>query len=100
MARITVGPWLHGDPGELKIITQQDIAWLDHHPGGGLPPGAPVRVLLQVASTWLDFEEWPPPAAVGMAYYLRVSDAPIPEQRPRPRRPAPVAGSCGDGIVQ
>jgi putative CocE/NonD family hydrolase len=25
-ARITVGPWLHGDPGELKAITRQDMA--------------------------------------------------------------------------
>jgi putative CocE/NonD family hydrolase len=73
-ARITVGPWLHGEPGELKIVTQQDIAWLDHHLRGGPPPsGAPVRVFLQQAGTWLDFEEWPPPAAVGTAHYLRVS---------------------------
>jgi hypothetical protein len=73
-ARITVGPWLHGEPGELKVITQQDIAWLDHHLGGGPPPpGAPVRVFLQVASTWLDFEEWPPRAAVSTTYYLRAS---------------------------
>jgi uncharacterized protein len=74
MARITVGPWLHGEPGELKMITQQDIAWLDHHlRGGPPPPGAPVRVFLQMAGTWLDFEEWPPPAAVGTAYYLRAA---------------------------
>jgi uncharacterized protein len=74
MARITVGPWLHADPGELKMITQQDIAWLDHHLGGAPPPpGAPVRVFLQMAGTWLDFDEWPPPAAVGTAHYLRVS---------------------------
>lgn len=73
-ARITVGPWLHGDPGELKIIAQQDIAWLDHHlRGGPPPPGAPVRVFLQMADSWLDFDEWPPPAAVVTAYYLRAS---------------------------
>ena len=74
MARITVGPWLHGDPGQIKTIIQQDIAWLEHHLGGGpRPPGAPVRVFLQMAGTWLDFEEWPPPSAVGTAHYLRVS---------------------------
>jgi putative CocE/NonD family hydrolase len=73
-ARLTVGPWLHGDPGELKAILRQDIAWLDHHLGGGpAPQGAPVRVFLQMAGTWLDFEEWPPPAAVATAYYLRAS---------------------------
>lgn len=74
MARITVGPWLHGEPGEMKVITQQDIAWLEHHLGGGpLPPGAPVRLFLQGAGSWLDFDEWPPPNAVGTAYYLRGS---------------------------
>jgi len=75
-ARITVGPWLHGEPGELKAIVQQDIAWLDHHLNGGPPPpGAPVRLFLQQAGTWLDFEEWPPPDAQDTPYYLRVSGA-------------------------
>jgi uncharacterized protein len=74
MARIIVGPWLHGEPGELQVTMQQDIAWLDHHLGGGPPPpGPPVRLLLQVAGTWRDFEEWPPSAVVGTAYYLRAS---------------------------
>ena len=71
-ARLTVGPWLHGEPGELKAIARQDIAWLDHYLGGGAAPeGAPVRVFLQRAGTWLDLPDWPPPAAVGTAYYLR-----------------------------
>ena len=75
-ARIIVGPWLHGEPGELKAIIQQDAAWLDHHLNGGpLPPGAPVRVFLQQAGRWLDFADWPPPAAVDTPYYLRVSGA-------------------------
>jgi putative CocE/NonD family hydrolase len=73
-ARITVGPWLHGDPGELKEMTRQDIAWLDQHLRGGPPPlGAPVRVFLQNAGTWLDLTDWPPPAAVATAWYLRAS---------------------------
>jgi putative CocE/NonD family hydrolase len=72
-ARITVGPWLHGEPSEAGAITRQDIAWLDHHlRGGPPPPGAPVRLYLQMADTWLDFEEWPPPA-VSTAYYLRAA---------------------------
>ena len=75
-ARIIVGPWLHGEPGELKAIIQQDAAWLDHHLNGGpLPPGAPVRVFLQQAGRWLDFADWPPRAAVNTPFYLRVSGA-------------------------
>jgi putative CocE/NonD family hydrolase len=102
-ARITVGPWLHGEPGELRAIMQQDFAWLDHYLADGPPPpGAPVRVFLQRAGTWLDFEEWPPPAAVGTAYYLRVSGALSQEAEPgdappdtfvyNPADPTPTVG--------
>jgi uncharacterized protein len=71
-AVLTVGPWLHGEPAELKAITQQDIAWLEQHLNGGPPPsGPPVHVYLQEADTWLDFEQWPPPGIVATPFYLR-----------------------------
>jgi uncharacterized protein len=71
-ARITIGPWLHGEPGELKAATQQDIAWLEEHLAGGKPPAGPsVRLFLQQARTWLDLEEWPPPGVAAATYYLR-----------------------------
>ena len=70
--RITVGPWLHAEPGELRAITRQDVAWLEHHLAGGpAPSGPPVRLFLQQANTWLDFEQWPPPQTTGVSYYLR-----------------------------
>jgi putative CocE/NonD family hydrolase len=73
-ARIIIGPWRHGEPGQIKAITGQDIAWLDHHlRGGPPPPGPPVRLFLQQARTWLEFGQWPPPATVATAYYLRPS---------------------------
>ena len=73
-ARIIVGPWMHGEPAEIKAMTGQDIAWLEHHLNGGQPPaGPPVRVFLQQARTWLEFGQWPPPAIVTTAYYLRAS---------------------------
>ncbi|HEY2268147.1 MAG TPA: CocE/NonD family hydrolase, partial [Streptosporangiaceae bacterium] len=72
-AQLIVGPWLHGEPAEVKAITGQDIAWLEHHLNGGPPPpGPPVRVFLQQAGTWLEFGQWPP-ATVTTAYYLRAS---------------------------
>ncbi|MBU2664812.1 CocE/NonD family hydrolase [Actinoplanes bogorensis] len=62
-ARLVVGPWLHGEPGELRAILQSDAKWLDHHLNGGpAPEGAPVRVYLQQAKRWLEFDEWPPAA--------------------------------------
>jgi putative CocE/NonD family hydrolase len=101
-ARLTVGPWLHGDPGEMKMITQQDVAWLEHHlHGAPLPQGPPVRVFLQKADRWLDFEEWPPPA-VATTLYLRAAGGLSPDSEPGdgapdtfvydPTAPTPSAG--------
>ena len=71
-ARIVIGPWLHGEPAEVGEITRSDIAWLDHQlRGGPEPSGAPVRVYLQQADTWLEFPQWPPPAAASTPFYLR-----------------------------
>jgi putative CocE/NonD family hydrolase len=102
-ATLTVGPWLHGERGELRRLLQQDVAWLDHHLNGGPPPSsAPVRVFLQQAGTWLDLETWPPPAAAGSAYYLRAAGSLSPDAEPGdaapetfvydPADPTPSAG--------
>jgi hypothetical protein len=73
-ARITIGPWLHGEPAEAKAIIGQDIAWLEHHLHGGPAPAGPaVRLFLQQAGTWLEFSQWPPPGTVTTAFYLRES---------------------------
>jgi uncharacterized protein len=53
-------------------MTQQDIAWLDHHlRGGPAPSGPPVRVYLQGADRWLEFPDWPPPGTTESTWYLR-----------------------------
>jgi putative CocE/NonD family hydrolase len=70
-ARLVVGPWLHGEPGELRTIVRTDVRWLDHHLNDGpAPAGAPVRVYLQQANRWLEFDQWPP-AAQEQSLYLR-----------------------------
>jgi uncharacterized protein len=70
--QLVVGPWLHGEPAEFKAMAQQDVAWLDHHLAGGPPPaGAPVRLFLQQAGTWLEFDHWPPHETAATPHYLR-----------------------------
>jgi uncharacterized protein len=102
-ARIIVGPWLHGEPAELKAITRQDVAWLEHHlHDGPPPPGPPVQVFLQKAGTWLEFDQWPPPAVVPTAYYLHAPGRLAPGAEPGdappdtfiydPANPTPSAG--------
>jgi uncharacterized protein len=102
-ARITVGPWLHGEPAEMRAIIRQDVAWLEHHLNGGPPPsGPPVHVFLQQADSWLEFDEWPPPGAVDTAWYLRAGgllsreaepgDAPPDTFVYNPADPTPSAG--------
>jgi putative CocE/NonD family hydrolase len=102
-ARILVGPWLHAEPAEIRAITQQDVAWLEHSLNGGPPPqGPPVRVFLQRAGSWLDFDEWPPAASVATPWYLRAAGRLAPDAEPGdaapdtfvydPADPTPSAG--------
>lgn len=71
-ARLVVGPWLHGEPGELRTIVKTDARWLDHHLNGGpAPTGRAVRVHLQKAGRWLEFDEWPPPGVREKVLHLK-----------------------------
>jgi uncharacterized protein len=88
-ATLTVGPWLHGEPGEIRAISQQDVAWLRQHLGGARPPSdKPVRVYLQQAGSWLKFDQWPPPGVVTTPFYLRTAGRLAPEAEPGDPLPA------------
>jgi putative CocE/NonD family hydrolase len=88
-ATLIVGPWLHGEPGELRAMSQQDVAWLRRHfDGGAAPSGPPVRVYLQQAGSWLKFDRWPPPGVVATSYYLRTAGRLAPETEPGDPMPA------------
>ncbi|MFI5936355.1 CocE/NonD family hydrolase [Actinoplanes sp. NPDC051494] len=93
-ARIVVGPWIHGEPGELRTIARTDLAWLDHHlRGGPAPAGAPVRVFLQRADTWLEFGEWPPAATRAERFELgEHRDTPSSTFTYDPADPTPTVG--------
>ena len=88
-ATLVVGPWLHGEPGELRAASRQDVAWLRRHFNGGAPPSDPlVRVYLQQAGSWLTFEQWPPSGVVATSYYLRTAGRLAPEAEPGDPMPA------------
>ena len=101
--RVTVGPWLHGDPAELREMVRTDVGWLDHHlRGGPAPAGAPVRLFLQQAGTWLEAQSWPPPGSAPVVHHLRADgsltrEAPADGEVPRgftydPADPTPTVG--------
>jgi uncharacterized protein len=106
-ARLIVGPWQHGEPGEIRYVTQQDVAWLKHHLLGGPAPAGPrVRLYLQEAGIWLDFEEWPPPASATTWYLRQGGDlAPDPEPADAPSAsfsydPADPTPTVGGPLLQ
>ena len=111
--RITIGPWAHADPGNIKAMLADTATFLSAHLrgkdslvahlGGNTSElnRAPVRVYLQHADRWLDFPTWPPEEATPTPIHLhdgRTLDWAEPEPagrtnstttRPtRPRRPA------------
>ena len=86
-ARLLVGPWLHGEPGELKAAVNSDLEWLDHHLRGAPPPiGPPVSVYLQHADRWLGLTEWPPAGTVELPVHLAVAGE-LTEAPPAPDAP-------------
>lgn len=87
-ARLVVGPWLHGEPGEFKAISQEDTSWLRYHLGDGpAPSGLPVRVFLQQTKKWLAFPEWPPPQHEQVNHYLRAEGGLAREAEPGDEKP-------------
>lgn len=61
-ARILVGPWSHGEPASFGPMLRDQVEFLAAHLLGDRAAlhRAPVRIFLQQAGHWLDFQEWPP----------------------------------------
>jgi uncharacterized protein len=69
--RITIGPWGH-DLKALRATLSDQVSWLSAHLNGdkALLRRAPVRLHLQRAGTWMDFDKWPPPETRPTPLYL------------------------------
>ncbi|WP_152360408.1 CocE/NonD family hydrolase [Microlunatus speluncae] len=62
-SRLTVGPWIHGEFASLKAMFTDQLGWLEGQLLGDTAAlqRAPVRLFLQGAGRWLDFDRWPVP---------------------------------------
>ncbi|GAA0587703.1 CocE/NonD family hydrolase [Actinomadura livida] len=98
--RITIGPWGH-DTKALRAMLIDQVSWLDAHLNGGKARlrQAPVRLHLQGADRWLDFDRWPPPGTKPTPLYLSRSlswDVPADAERATfvydPLDPTPSVG--------
>ncbi|MEO3823288.1 CocE/NonD family hydrolase [Actinomadura sp. B10D3] len=69
--RITIGPWGH-DLRALRATLSDQVSWLNAHLNGDRAQlrKARVRLHLQKANTWLDFDQWPPPETRTTPLYL------------------------------
>jgi uncharacterized protein len=62
--RLTVGPWWHADPSSSRPAFRDQVDWLTAKllDDRAILARPPVRILLQKANRWLDFDTWPVPA--------------------------------------
>ncbi|MFH8404256.1 CocE/NonD family hydrolase [Streptomyces sp. NPDC018019] len=73
-SRITIGPWAH-DRNALKATLTDHVSWLSAQLAGDATQlhQSPVRLYLQRAGRWLDFDRWPPPQSVPTPLRLQPS---------------------------
>jgi len=89
--QLTVGPWMHGDPGQVAEIAKASVRWLGRHLDATDGEGddnseagdrAPLRLYLQGAGRWLNLDRWPPSGSTDTTLYLRphgsLADRPLP----------------------
>ncbi|MEV5595535.1 CocE/NonD family hydrolase [Streptomyces sp. NPDC052496] len=73
-SRITIGPWAH-DRNALKATLTDHVSWLSAQLAGDTTQlhQSPVRLYLQRAGRWLDFDRWPPPQCAPAPLHLQPS---------------------------
>ena len=69
--RITVGPWWHGDRPSARPLLHDQVDWMVGQLLGdkAILARPAVRIYLQKADRWLEFDRWPVPA-VPRDYFL------------------------------
>lgn len=70
--QLTIGPWTHGSLGLLTATLRESVGWLRAHLRGEVDQvrERPVRLYVEGADVWRDYEDWPP-RATRRSWYLR-----------------------------
>ncbi|MEO3871741.1 CocE/NonD family hydrolase [Nonomuraea sp. B12E4] len=70
-SRIVIGPWGH-DLGAIRALLVDQVSWLSAHLLGHTDRShrSPVRLYLQRADRWLDFDQWPPARSTPTSLFL------------------------------
>ncbi|MFI6867687.1 CocE/NonD family hydrolase [Nocardia sp. NPDC050406] len=63
-ARLTIGPWGHGEIRSYPTLVADQLSWLTSHllDDRTHPQRSAVRLYVQRADAWRDFATWPPPS--------------------------------------
>lgn len=81
--QLTIGPWYHADPRNVRASVADALAWFRAHLLGD-PSGlreAPVRIYLTGAGEWRDYPDWPVPGMREQPWHLQPGQA-IATRRP------------------
>lgn len=71
--QLTIGPWYHADPRNVRASVSDALAWFRAHLLGD-PSGlreAPVRLYLTGAGEWRDYPDWPVPGMREQRWHLQ-----------------------------
>jgi uncharacterized protein len=69
---LTIGPWTHGSGGLLATSVRESTDWLRAQLRGesGAIREKPVRLYVEGAGEWREYDEWPPPGTTMQPWYL------------------------------
>ncbi len=61
--QLTIGPWYHADPRQLRVASADALAWFRAHLLGEESElrDQPIRLYITGAEQWRDYPEWPVP---------------------------------------
>jgi uncharacterized protein len=71
--QLTIGPWYHADPRQLRAASEDALAWFRAHLLGDVTQlrEQPVRLFITGAGEWRDYPDWPVPGVRPQRWHLR-----------------------------